>query len=88
MRAMWNRNNFKRQFYCLFFVKQQGFWAPNVSTIHLLLLKQKYEIFSVDCNQIEDLNNLCVRPTFACKQAKLGLDCLHFAMLRFAQDDV
>ena len=59
-----------------------------VSMIHLLLLKQKYEIFSVDCTQIEDLNNLCVRPTFACKQAKLGLDWLHFAMLRFAQDDV
>ena len=45
-----------------------------VSSIHLLLLMQKYEIFSVDCTQIEDLNNLCVRPTFACKQAKLGLD--------------
>ena len=45
-----------------------------VSSIHLLLLWQKYEIFSVDCTQIEDLNNLCVRPTFACKQAKLGLD--------------
>jgi len=33
-----------------------------------------YEISSVDCTQIKDLNNLCVRPTFACKQAKLGLD--------------
>ena len=61
-----------------------------VSTIHLLILvnKNKYEIFAVDCTQIKDLNNLCVRPTFACKQAKLGLDWLHFAMLRFAQDDV
>ena len=48
----------------------------DVSTIHLLLLeiKQKYEIFAVDCTQIKDLNNLCVRPTIACKQAKLGLD--------------
>ena len=53
------------------FVKNPLF---NVSTIHLLLLKQKYEIFTVDCIQIKDLNNLCVRPTFACKQAKLGLD--------------
>ena len=49
-----------------------------VSTIHLLLLKQKYEISTVDCTQIKDLNNLCVRPTFACKQAKLGLDSLRF----------
>ena len=53
------------------FVKNHLF---NVSTIHLLLLKQKYEIFTVDCTQIKDLNNLCVRLTFACKQAKLGLD--------------
>ena len=45
-----------------------------VSAIHLLLLKQKYEISTVDCTQIKDLNNLCVRPTIACKQAKLGLD--------------
>ena len=60
----------------------------DVSVIHLLLLKQKYEISAVDCTQIKDLNNLCVRPTFACKQAKLGLDWLHFAMLRSAQDDV
>ena len=50
----------------------------NVSTIHLLLLKQKYEIFAVDCTQIKDLNNLCVRPTIACKQAKLGLDSFHY----------
>ena len=56
------------------FVKNPLF---NVSTIHLLLLKQKYEISTVDCTQIKDLNNLCVRPTFACKQAKLGLDSLH-----------
>ena len=46
----------------------------DVSAIHLLLLKQKYEISTVDCTQIKDLNNLCVRPTIACKQAKLGLD--------------
>jgi len=48
----------------------------DVSAIHLLLLeiKQKYEISAVDCTQIKDLNNLCVRPTIACKQAKLGLD--------------
>ncbi|WP_461467256.1 hypothetical protein [Parvimonas micra] len=47
-----------------------------VSTIHSVLLgyKQNYEIFAVDCTQIKDLNNLCVRPTIACKQAKLGLD--------------
>ena len=51
----------------------------NVSTIHLLILvnKNKYEISTVDCTQIKDLNNLCVRPTIACKQAKLGLDSLH-----------
>ena len=61
-----------------------------VSMIHSVLLgyKQNYEIFAVDCTQIKDLNNLCVRPTIACKQAKLGLDWLHFAMLRSAQDDV
>ena len=61
-----------------------------VSTIHSVLLgyKQNYAIFAVDCTQIKDLNNLCVRPTIACKQAKLGLDWLHFAMLRSAQDDV
>ena len=36
----------------------------DVSTIHLLLLfKQKYEISAVDCTQIKDLDNLCVRPT-------------------------
>ena len=52
----------------------------NVSTIHFT--------FAVDCTQIKDLNNLCVRPTIACKQAKLGLDWLHSALLRFAQDDV
>ena len=46
----------------------------DVSAIHLLLLWQKYEISTVDCTQIKDLNNLCVRPTIACKQAKLGLD--------------
>ena len=34
-----------------------------VSTIHLLLLKQKYEISTVDCTKIKDLYNLCVRPT-------------------------
>ena len=59
-----------------------------VSSIHLLLLKQKYEIFTVDCTQIKDLNNLCVRPTIACKQAKLGLDSLRFALLHFGRDDV
>jgi len=32
-------------FHTFFIVKQQGSRAPNVSTIHLLLLKQKYEIF-------------------------------------------
>lgn len=37
--------------------------------IHLLFLKQKYEIFAVYCAQIKDLNNLCVRPTIACLQA-------------------
>ena len=65
-------------------------FLSNVSAIHLLLLvyKQNYEIFAIDCTQIKDLNNLCVRPTIACKQAKLGLDWLHSAMLRFAQDDV
>jgi len=40
----------------------------------LLIHKQNYEISTVDCNQIKDLDNLCVRPTIACKQAKLGLD--------------
>ena len=55
-----------------YFIKQNFY----VSTIHSLILvnKNKYEIFAVDCTQIKDLNNLCVRPTFACKQAKLGLD--------------
>ena len=59
-----------------------------VSTIHLLLLKQKYEISTVDCTQIKDLDNLCVRPTIACKQAKLGLDSLRFALLHSGRDDV
>ena len=40
----------------------------DVSAIHLLLLKQKYEISAVDCTQIKDLNNLCVRPTIDCLQ--------------------
>ena len=40
--------------------------------------KQKCEISTVDCTQIKDLNNLCVRPTIACKQAKLGLDSFHY----------
>ena len=57
-------------------------------TKKLFVEKQNYEIFAIDCTQIKDLNNLCVRPTIACKQAKLGLDWLHSAMLRFAQDDV
>ena len=48
----------------------------NVSSIHSLLFAQKCEISTVDCIQIKDLNNLCVRPTIACKQAKLGLDSL------------
>ena len=51
-------------------------------------LQQKCEIFTVDCTQIKDLNNLCVRPTIACKQAKLGLDSLRFALLHFGRDDV
>ena len=72
----------------IIFLKEIKIYFFYVSTIHLLLLKQKYEIFTVDCTQIKDLNNLCVRPTFVCKQTKLGLDWLHFAMLRFARDDV
>ena len=43
-------------------------------TKKLFVEKQNYEIFAIDCTQIKDLNNLCVRPTIACKQAKLGLD--------------
>ena len=37
----------------------------DVSTIHSLILvnKNKYEISAVDCAQIKDLDNLCVRPT-------------------------
>ena len=54
----------------------------------LLAYKQKCEIFAVDSSQIKDLDNLCVRPTIACKQAKLGLDSLHSAMLRYSQNDV
>ena len=54
----------------------------------LLLHKQKCEISTVDCTQIKDLNNLCVRPTIACKQAKLGLDSLRFALLHSGRDDV
>jgi len=54
--------------------KRNSIKLTYVSSIHLLLLKQKYEIFTVVCTQIKDLNNLCVRPTFACKQPKLGLD--------------
>jgi len=53
-------------------------FLSDVSSIHLLLLMQKYEISTVDCTQIKDLNNLCVRPTIACKQAKLGLDSLRY----------
>ena len=37
----------------------------------LLLLKQKYEISAVDCTQIKDLNNLCVRPTIDCLQVTI-----------------
>ena len=51
----------------------------------LLLHKQKCEISTVDCTQIKDLNNLCVRPTIACKQAKLGLDSFRY---RYSRDDV
>ena len=51
----------------------------------MLVNKHKYEISTVDCTQIKDLNNLCVRPTFACKQAKLGLDSFR---LRYSRDDV
>ena len=54
----------------------------------LLLHKQKCEISTVDCTQIKDLNNLCVRPTITCKQAKLGLDSLHSVSLRYSRDDV
>ena len=34
-------------------------------------LQQKCEISAVDCTQIKDLDNLCVRPTIDCLQAKL-----------------
>ena len=71
-----------------FVVKNKNNLVFYVSSIHLLLLKQKYEIFAVDCTQIKDLNNLCVRPTIACKQAKLGLDSLNSATLRFGRNDV
>nr|DAS57832.1 MAG TPA: hypothetical protein [Caudoviricetes sp.] len=54
----------------------------------MLVNKHKYEISTVDCTQIEGLNNLCVRPTFACKQAKLGLDSLRLALLNSGRDDV
>ena len=60
----------------------------DVSSIHLLLLKQKYEIFAVDCTQIKDLNNLCVRPTIACKQAKLGLDWLRYTPLKMTFKEI
>ena len=43
----------------------------DVSAIHLLLLWQKYEISTVGCTQIKDLNNLCVRPTIACRKVKI-----------------
>jgi len=71
-----------------FYAKLKGVRFIYVSTIHSLLLKQKYEIFSVDCTQIKDLNNLCVRPTFACKQAKLGLDSLHFVSVEMTYKGV
>ena len=32
-------------------------------------LQQKYEISAVDCTQIKDLDNLCVRPTIDYLQA-------------------
>ena len=51
----------------------------------LLIHKQNYEISTVDCTQIKDLNNLCVRPTFVCKQTKLGLDSLRY---RYGRNDV
>ena len=54
--------------------------------IHLLFLKQKYEIFAVYCAQIKDLNNLCVRPTIACLQATVFLKEIkinYFMYLRY-----
>ena len=59
-----------------------------VSSIHSLLLWQKYEVSSVDCTQIEDLNNLCVRPTFTCKQAKLGLDSFRFTSVEMTFKEI
>lgn len=38
----------------------------------MLVCKHKCEISAVDCTQIKDLNNLCVRPTIACEQAIVG----------------
>ena len=47
-------------------------------------LQQKCEISTVDCTQIKDLDNLCVRPTIDYLQAKLWdfSTTLYFATLR------
>ena len=57
-------------------------------TKKLFVEKQNYEIFAIDCTQIKDLNNLCVRPTIACKQAIVEISPLHSASLRFGRNDV
>ena len=54
-------------------------------------LQQKCEIFAVDCSQIKDLNNLCVRPTIDYLQVNnlsYEISPLHSAMLRFGRNDV
>ena len=55
--------------------------------INLLLFtcKQKYDISRTIV--LED-TIAPVRPTIACKQAKLGLDSLHSASLHFGRDDI
>ena len=40
-------------------------------TKKLFVEKQNYEIPTVDCTQIKDLNNLCIRPTIACRKVKI-----------------
>jgi len=56
----------------------------DVSTIHLLILvnKNKYEIFAVDCIQIKDLDNLSVIFTFDCLQVSNQMRFLHSALLQ------
>ena len=54
-------------------------------------LQQKCEIFEVDCIQIKDLDNLCVRPTIDYLQVNnlsYEISSLHSAMLRFGRNDV